>query len=137
MWPLFFLSYRGSENFDQSNCDFRKFWPFDLRRLEVTWKLNNKSSKYFTAFEIRYLIGQNHDTICKIYTKVHKKSAWSRSVIRGYQILYEIAKNKGLTLVRLSLHCKSTQLQVIVTLFTVKSSQLQLMLTQHTTSQLS
>ena len=103
---------------------------------EVTWKLNNKTTFHHLQNTSQWLHLKYAIWLVKIMTqygntKVHKKSAWSRSVIRGYQIPYEIAKKKGLTLVRLSLHCESTQLQVIVTLFTVKSSQLQIMLTQH------
>ena len=73
---------------------FKKFWPFDLSRLHaprwhenVTTKLLSLSSKYCTAFEICYLIGQNHDTICKY--KVHTKFTWT---MESYQILYAIAK---------------------------------------------
>ena len=92
--PLFTLSHRGSDNspllivfsanyIDQSNRNvmclkvFRKLWPFDLFNLsiylmsEVTRKRNfHHLQKYCAVFKLRFLIGRDHDAICKLQSSL-------------------------------------------------------------------
>ena len=88
--PLFTLLHRGSDNYPilivlsanyihQSNRDFYAnegisealtFWPFVLSRLHAR---RRHLQKYCTVFEIRYLIGWDHEAIYKLQSsyKVH------------------------------------------------------------------
>ena len=103
---IFTLSHRGSDNSQlmfMCSANYIRladisegsiFWLFDIwidYVPEMTWKsINNSSfSNYCTAFEIRYLLCQRHDAICKY--KVHINFGWTKSLRETYQILYAIA----------------------------------------------
>ena len=90
--PLFTLSHRGSDNSPlikhRVQCDL--YWPFNRYFYATESKLNDfcHLQKYCTEFKIRYLVGRNHDAMCKY--KVHTKFTWTQLVMGSYQILYAI-----------------------------------------------